>query len=191
MMNFYNKYLTWLTIAFLIFLLYKSNKNEEWSSFTPTPYVANSGKEPTFSYKIDPGKDGKNLSFIDKVILKYLDNKIPPKYATKPETQPQKPADPNQVVKQGDQVKIIYRPHDAKDAEPDPINIIVGHHQIPQKSEEALIGLKVGDVRMVEIDKEHNNYTRIEVLAINAGGFISSEPMNNQEKNIVGNSRDK
>ena len=166
MINFGSKYMTILAIIFLIFVGYQNTKQYR-NSIAPKisqPSSIPSVRAPVFSYKIDPSKKEEDLSFIDKLFMNMVNNKYSTNIIT-PSSIPQSIPDLMRVIHVGDQVKLIYKTQESPQAEPEPIIITIGANQIPVKVEQSLVGLKVGDVRFIEMDNK--KYTRIEVLSIN------------------------
>jgi hypothetical protein len=162
MIDYNSKFFTFFIIGFLIFLLYKNGGYSNGSFFPSDKNRLNSsektGPQAVFSYTIDPSKP---KSFIDTMLLNLAEKD---KLAREDSKE-------NKPISLGDKVELLYRTN--KDNKPNRIKTVIGSRQLPEQIEKFLIGLKVGDIREIEIDKTNNSYKNIEIISVESFNRIT------------------
>ena len=165
LINFNNKYFTLVAIMFGIYLFYSSPSSRQHGiDATGNLDIPQTAK---YVMEIDPKKPESEKTFFEKAVQRYAFSKYSDfDAANKAIVNSTQNTPTDAPLKNGDQVTLKLRKVETVMKEVEPVTIVIGNEMMPKAIEEALIGMKQGEIKLVDNKDNEGNIVKYEIMVI-------------------------
>jgi hypothetical protein len=165
LINFNNKYFTLVAIIFGAYLFYNSGSSRNYS--TDSVNDLDIPQAAKFVIEIDPKKPESEKTLLENMVQKFAFSKnanIESSYKNFDNSQQNSLS--NVQLKKGDQVTLKLRKIDEAIKDVEPITIIIGNEMLPKFVEEALIGMRQDEIKLVDNAEVDGKIVKYEIKVV-------------------------